>query len=164
MSRSTTSPDTESFRRAMSLVPTAVTVVATLDAGAPAGATANAVVALSLEPLLMLASLHRESRTLAAISRTSRFSINVLEAGQEEIARAFASKDPVERKWAGVGFSERDGAPWIDGALVNVGCSLRESFDGGDHVIVIGEVLSLECGDGLPLLFHRGAYPSVGLE
>jgi 3-hydroxy-9,10-secoandrosta-1,3,5(10)-triene-9,17-dione monooxygenase reductase component len=70
----------------------------------------------------------------------------------------------VERKWDGVEWNEREGAPWIEGALVNVGCRLRETFDGGDHVIVIGEVLSLSCGDGLPLLFHRGAYPSVELE
>lgn len=148
----------------MSHVPTAVTVVATILDGQPAGATANAVIALSLEPLLMLASLHRESRTLAAIDESRLFSINVLEAGQEAIARAFASKDPVERKWEGIEWQAREGAPWIGGALVNVGCTLRERFDAGDHVIVTGEVRSVECNEGAPLLFHRGAYPSVSIE
>lgn len=148
----------------MSQVPTAVTVVATMSGGRAAGATANAVIALSLDPLLMLASLHRDSRTLAAIADSSSFSINVLEGGQEEIARAFASKDPVEAKWAGVDWELRDGAPWITASLVNVGCSLRQRFDAGDHVILIGEVISVECNEGRPLLFHRGAYPSVGLD
>ncbi|CAN5525901.1 hypothetical protein BH10ACT11_BH10ACT11_13450 [soil metagenome] len=147
----------------MSHVPTAVTVVATMSDGQPAGATANAVIALSLDPLLMLASLHRESRTLAAISAAGVFSINVLEAQQEALARAFASKDPVAAKWGGVGWEGRDGAPWLNGALVNVSCALRERFDAGDHVILTGEVLSVRCSEGLPLLFHRGAYPSVGL-
>lgn len=148
----------------MSQVPTAVTVVATMSADQAVGATANAVIALSLDPLLMLASLHRDSRTLAAIADSSALSINVLEAGQEETARAFASKEPVDAKWAGVEWELCDGAPWITGALVNVGCSLRERFDAGDHVVLICEVLSVECNEGRPLLFHRGAYPNVGLE
>lgn len=148
----------------MSHVPTAVTVVATQIGGRPAGATANAVIALSLEPLLMLASLHRDSRTLAAIAESASFSINVLEARQEPIARSFASKDPVERKWSGVEWEERDGDPWIAGALVNVGCALRDRFEAGDHVILTGEVRSVACTQGRPLLFHRGAYPSVEPE
>lgn len=164
MSDSTAAPDATEFRRAMSLVPTAVTIVATAREGRPAGATANAVVALSLDPLLMLASLHRNSRTLGAIAEHGRFSINVLASDQEAMARRFASQIAIDAKWEGVTWEERDGAPWLDGALVTLSCELRERHEGGDHEILIGEVLSIESHGGAPLLFHRGAYPTVGLD
>lgn len=145
----------------MSLVPTAVTVVTAGGDRGPSGATANAVIALSLEPLLMLASLHRDSRTLAAVTEAGRFAINVLGSDQEELARRFSSRAAVEEKWVDVGWSEHDGTPWLDAALVAISCELRDRHQGGDHEIVIGEVISIDSRDGAPLLFHRGAYPSL---
>ena len=155
-------PTPEEFRRALSLVPTSVTVVAAQGEQGPSGATANAVTALSLEPLLMLACLHRESRTLRSLGHGGRFAINVLASDQEELARRFSRKDPEPEKWAGVPWRDRDGSPHLRGALVWIGCELRETHPGGDHVIVTGEVRALERGEGTPLLFHRGAFPSLG--
>ncbi len=145
----------------MAMVPTAVTVVTAEGDAHPSGATANAVVALSLEPLLMLASLHRESRTLAAVARAGRFAINVLGSEQEGLARQFSSRGPTEEKWAGVDWESVDETPWLAGALVTLSCALRDRIPGGDHEILIGEVLSLDSRNGSPLLFHRGAYPSL---
>ena len=152
-------PDPAGFRVAMGLLPTGVTVVAAPGAGGPAGATANAVCSLSIEPMLMLACLDRGSRTLLAVQAANRFGISVLHAGQEEIARTFATKAPVAEKWEGIGWSERDGAPAIDGALAFVACDLRDVIAGGDHVIVTGEVVALDAPGGAePLVFHGGEY------
>jgi flavin reductase (DIM6/NTAB) family NADH-FMN oxidoreductase RutF len=153
-------PDPDRFRAAMGMLPTGVTVVAAGGREGPAGATANAVCSLSIEPMLMLACLDRGSRTLLAVQAANRFGINVLHAGQEEIARAFATKAPVADKWTGVPWSERDGVPAIDGALAFVACDLRDVIAGGDHVIVTGEVTALETGEeaGAPLVFHGGEY------
>jgi flavin reductase (DIM6/NTAB) family NADH-FMN oxidoreductase RutF len=150
-------PDPASFRAAMGKLPTGVTVV---SAAGPAGATANAVCSLSIDPMLMLACLDRGSRTLLAAQAANRFGISVLHAGQEEIARSFATKAPVADKWEGIGWSERDGIPAIDGALVWVACDLRDVIAGGDHVIVTGEVRDLVSSDGDPLVFHDGEYRS----
>jgi len=144
----------------MGMLPTGVTVVSATGPEGPAGATANAVCSLSIEPMLMLACLDRGSRTLLAVQAANRFGISVLHAGQEEIARAFATKAPVADKWAGVPWTKRDGAPAIDGALAFVACDLRDVIAGGDHVIVTGEVTALETSDdeSPPLVFHGGAY------
>jgi 3-hydroxy-9,10-secoandrosta-1,3,5(10)-triene-9,17-dione monooxygenase reductase component len=142
----------------MAMLPTGVTVVTATGGDGPAGATANAVCSLSIEPMLMLACLDRGSRTLLAVQGANRFGVNVLHAGQEEIARSFATKAPVAEKWTGVTWSERDGVPAIDGALVWVACELRDVIAGGDHVIVTGEVTGLETGEGEPLVFHDGEY------
>lgn len=155
-------PDPASFRTAMAALPTGVTVVAAGGADGPAGATANAVCSLSIEPMLMLACLDRGSRTLLAVQAADRFGISVLHAGQEEIARAFATKAPVPEKWAGVAWSERDGIPAIDGALLWIACDLRDVIAAGDHVIVTGEVRDLAIGEGDPLVFHGGEYRPLG--
>jgi 3-hydroxy-9,10-secoandrosta-1,3,5(10)-triene-9,17-dione monooxygenase reductase component len=151
-------PDPTSFRAAMGRLPTGVTVVAATGPDGPAGATANAVSSLSIEPMLMLACLDRGSRTLLAVQAANRFGISVLHEGQEELARAFATKAPVAEKWDGVGWSERDGVPAIDDALAFVACELRDVIAGGDHVIVTGAVTSLETAEGRPLVFHEGEY------
>jgi flavin reductase (DIM6/NTAB) family NADH-FMN oxidoreductase RutF len=151
-------PDPDRFRAAMGMLPTGVTVVAATGPDGPAGATANAVGSLSIEPMLMLACLDRGSRTLLAVQAANRFGVSVLHAGQEPIARAFATKAPVADKWQGVGWSERAGIPAIDDALLFVACELRDVIAGGDHVIVTGEVTALETAAGDPLVFHAGEY------
>ncbi|HEX3174659.1 MAG TPA: flavin reductase family protein [Solirubrobacterales bacterium] len=151
-------PDPARFRTAMGMLPTGVTVVTAAGPDGPAGATANAVSSLSIEPMLMLACLDRGSRTLLAVQAANRFGISVLHSGQEQLARAFATKAPVADKWQGVAWRERDGIPAIDDALVFVACELRDVIAGGDHVIVTGEVTALKTGEGVPLVFHKGEY------
>ena len=154
--------DPARFRTAMAMLPTGVTVVSASGADGPAGATANAVCSLSVEPMLMLACLDRGSRTLLAVQAANHFGVSVLHAGQEPTARAFATKAPVADKWQGVEWSERAGIPAINGALAWIACELRDVVAAGDHVIVTGEVRALESGEGDPLVFHGGEYRPLG--
>ncbi len=154
--------DPARFRAAMGMLPTGVTIVTASGPDGPAGATANAVCSLSIEPMLMLACLDRGSRTLLAVQAANRFGISVLHAGQEDIARAFATKAPPAAKWEGVAWSDRGGVPAIEGALVQVACELHDVIAGGDHVIVTGAVSELATGEGDPLVFHAGAYRPLG--
>jgi len=138
-------------------------VIGALGPEGPAGATANSVASLSLDPPLMLACLDRGSRTLAAVRSSGRFSVNVLGAGDEEVARVFARKAPPPEKWAGVDWIDADGLPRIAAALVWVACELRDLLDGGDHVILTGTVLDLvRDEDAAPLVFHHGEYRPLG--
>jgi 3-hydroxy-9,10-secoandrosta-1,3,5(10)-triene-9,17-dione monooxygenase reductase component len=155
-------PDPTAFRAAMGMLPTGVTIVTATGPEGPAGATANAVSSLSIEPMLMLACLDRGSRTLLAVQAANRFGISVLHAGQEEVARRFATKVPVPEKWEGVAWSERDGVPAVEDALVFAACELRDVIAGGDHVIVTGEVTALGAAAGDPLVFHEGEYRALG--
>ena len=151
----------DALREAMSRFPTGVTVVTAIGPDGPAGATANAVASLSLEPPLMLAALDLGSRTLVAVDHARTFGINVLAGGQADIARRFSTKDPHPEKWDGVGWSERGGAPRIEGAVIWVGCELGDIHAGGDHVVVTGLVTEVEAGEGEPLLFLEGEYRPV---
>jgi flavin reductase (DIM6/NTAB) family NADH-FMN oxidoreductase RutF len=154
--------DPAEFRRAMSRLPTAVTVVTAIGPEGPAGLTANAVVSLSLEPPLMLACIDRGSRTLRAVEAAGRFGISVLGAGDEEIARAFATKAPQEEKWAGVAWKTVADVPVLEDAEVRVACERENVIAGGDHMIVTGVVLEVAASDGPPLVFYDGAYRPLG--
>jgi flavin reductase (DIM6/NTAB) family NADH-FMN oxidoreductase RutF len=156
--------DPESFRRTLGAYPTGVTVVTAIGPNGPSGATANAVSSLSLEPPMMLACLDRDSRTLTSVRAAGRFGVNALAAGQEDAARRFARKDPEPSKWEGVEWSEREGCPRLHEALMWVACELRDLIDGGDHLILTGNVLEAESREGRPLIFHRGEYRDLLAE
>jgi flavin reductase (DIM6/NTAB) family NADH-FMN oxidoreductase RutF len=153
-----TVPTPAQLRAAMALVPTAVTVVSALGPEGPAGATANAVTSLSLEPPLMLACFDRGSRTLGFARESGRFGISVLRADHAEQARMFATKSPHEEKWRDVPWTERDGVPILDEALLWTSCGLEQVHDAGDHVIAVGAIVGLGVDAGEPLVFHRGDY------
>ena len=149
------------FRTVMGHFATGVAVV-TVDApGGPQGMTANAVASLSLDPVLVLVCFDNLARTLPEVERAKRFGVNVLAAGQEHLARRFASKD--ETKFADVAHSVHDGIPVLDGALAWVGCNLERLVPAGDHTIGIGAVHAAELGaDGLePLVWFRAGYTSL---
>jgi flavin reductase (DIM6/NTAB) family NADH-FMN oxidoreductase RutF len=146
------------FRSVMGHFATGVTVVTVATPDGPVGLTANAVCSLSLEPLLLLVCFDNEARTLPAVRELGRFGVNVLSAGQEDLARLFASKLPEREKFAGVPHTVHDGIPVIEGVLAWVGCRLERLIPGGDHTIGIGAVESAEAGEGEPLLWFRGGY------
>jgi flavin reductase (DIM6/NTAB) family NADH-FMN oxidoreductase RutF len=159
-----TPTDPASFRDAMGMLPTGVTIVTAPGEEGPAGATANAVSSLSIQPMLMLACLDRGSRTLTSVRAQGRFGVNALAAGEEALARRFSGKDPERAQWDQVEWTESDGLPRLGGALVWVACELRDLIDGGDHLILTGNVLAVDAREGHPLLFHRGDYRDLLAE
>jgi 3-hydroxy-9,10-secoandrosta-1,3,5(10)-triene-9,17-dione monooxygenase reductase component len=154
------------FRAVMGHFATGVAVVTATSPSGPVGMTANAVCSLSLDPLLLLVCFDREARTLATVRDTGRFGVNVLAAGQEDLARLFASKAPEDEKFAEVGHRVHDGIPVIEGTLAWIGCRLERLEPGGDHIIGIGAVEMAEMSTGRgpahaepePLLWYRGTY------
>ncbi|HET6548939.1 MAG TPA: flavin reductase family protein [Solirubrobacter sp.] len=147
------------FRSVMGHFATGVTVVTASDAGGPVGMTANAVCSLSLEPLLALVCFANGARTLKVVRERGRFGVNVLAAGQEELARLFSSKQPEHTKFAGVQHTVHDGIPVIEGTLAWVGCTLEQLIPGGDHTIGVGSVTAAEiASESPPLIWYRGEY------
>jgi flavin reductase (DIM6/NTAB) family NADH-FMN oxidoreductase RutF len=157
-----TTPTPEHFRRAMAALPTGVTIVTAVGEQGPAGATANAVCSLSLDPPLMLACLDRGSRTLDVVRAHGRFGISVLAADQEPIARAFASKAPHTEKFREVDVAEHATVPILAGSAAWVACALRDLHEGGDHQIAVGDVLDLGVGGANPLVWFGGGYRPLG--
>ncbi|MFD1832765.1 MULTISPECIES: flavin reductase family protein [Streptomyces] len=161
---------TARLRRALGAFATGVTVV-TVGGASPHGMTANSFTSVSLDPALVLVCVGRDTVMHGVLAGTDTFSVSVLAAGQEDVARYFASRS---RPMGAVQFDAVDwlpgraaDAPLIAGAAAHFECAKWRVYDGGDHTICVGEVLALdEAPPGEPLVFHRGRFrpPAVGRQ
>ncbi len=153
------------FRDTIGRFPTGVAIVTSIGPDGPAGMTTNAVTSLSLDPLLLIVCFELRSRTLEVVRTSRRFAVNVLRAGDEELASVFASKRVGPEKFEALTrhrWSEAHGVPVLDRALAWVACELRELLPRGDHEIGVGAVVGTGIEqEGEPLVFHRGAYTTV---
>ncbi len=150
--------DRRDFRRALGQFATGVTVVtARASDGRKVGVTVNSFSSVSLNPPLILWSLSRQAQSFADFAGCTHFVVNVLEAKQHHLSRQFST--PVADKYAGVEFAEgKGGIPMLNGALAHFVCRKVKQYDGGDHVILLGEVEEYKYGEGEPLVFHSGRY------
>ena len=153
------------YRQLMGFWATGVSVITAEGSDGPAGATANALTSLSLEPPLALVCFDVSSRTLHAVRESERFCINMLATGQDEVSRIFATKKSQEEKFGTVGYRLEHGAPVLDGCLAWLVCSLDSELGRGDHIIGVGKVLAGAFDENAsPLVFYRGSYSSVSGE
>ena len=149
------------YRHALGHFCTGVTVITGAENGRPAGFACQAFAALSLTPPLVLFCPSASSRTWPAIATSGTFCVNVLAAGQQEIARRFGVSGA--DKFAGLSWSPSpSGAPILAGALTWVECAVEAVHEAGDHYLVVGRVTELgPCQPGQPLLFYRGRYAAT---
>jgi flavin reductase (DIM6/NTAB) family NADH-FMN oxidoreductase RutF len=145
---------------------TGVSVVGTVDDGIRYGMTVNSLASLSLEPLLLMFGCERDASLHAPLMAVGVWSVSVLTAQQRPVAEWFAKRgrpgvDQYDGQHARAG--DVTGAPIIDGALAWFECRTWRTYEGGDHTIVVGEVLDLGCrdGDAAGLTYFRGGYGST---
>jgi 4-hydroxyphenylacetate 3-hydroxylase, reductase component len=146
------------LRRVMGHFATGVTVITTKDKdGVPQGLTANAFMSLSLNPPLVLISVDKGVTCYACFEAGNGFTVNFLAEGQQEISKRFATKGAdkfADLKWN----PSSNGAAIIDGVIGYVECKITQCHDGGDHTIVVGEILNVSATGDRPLLFFKGKY------
>jgi flavin reductase (DIM6/NTAB) family NADH-FMN oxidoreductase RutF len=156
---SRTAIDPARFREVIGRFPTGVAIVTADGPDGPSGLTTNAVTSLSLDPMLLLVCFDNASRTLPAVRDAGRFAVNVLRAGQEDLAAVFASKRVARQKFEAVTHRVAHGVPVLDGALAWLACDLEALHAAGDHTIGIGRVTHLDADPaGEPLVFFGGGY------
>lgn len=154
--------DASQFRSALGQFPTGVAVITALDAESrPLGITMSSFNSVSINPPLVLFSLDRRALSLEPMRQASHYAVNVLSKEQIELSNKFARA--MEDKWENVAFETRHtGAPLLTGALAHFECKPYAHYDGGDHVIFVGEVVSFTSSDhSAPLVFCRGRYAEI---
>jgi flavin reductase (DIM6/NTAB) family NADH-FMN oxidoreductase RutF len=155
--------DPRAFRDTVGRFPTGVAVVTATGPEGPAGLTTNAFSSLSLDPPLVLVCFDHGSRTLAVVRESRRFAVNVLRAGDDDLARLFAGKAPHPEKFAAVTHTADHGVPVLDSALAWLVCDLEALHPGGDHEIGVGAVTALGHDPaGRPLVFYGGTFGRLG--
>ena len=150
--------DTRALRDALGAFATGVTIVtARADDGEPVGFTANSFTSVSLDPPLLLVCLAHKAFSYQIFREADSFAVNVLEAGQEEIAMRFATKG-ADKFGAIEWFEGFQGAPLIPGCLARFDCAMHQRVVAGDHDILMGRVLGFSRHEGQALVYQSGAF------
>jgi len=154
---------TQQFRTALGSFATGVTIVTTRSAaGEDIGLTANSFNSVSLDPPMVLWSLARKSLSLPAFLNSGYFAVHVLAATQEDLSVTFATRGA--EKFAGLNVTRgAGGIPLLPGCSALFQCKTAFNYEGGDHVIFVGEVQEFEHFNRPPLVFHSGRY-AVAVE
>ncbi len=155
--------DAREIRNVMGHFTTGVTVITTKDiTGKPFGLTVNSFTSLSLNPPLVVVCVDKTVDCYSCFDETKVFAVNVLSEDQEELSRRFATKG-IE-KFAGIQWRMGEhGAPLLDGVIGTIECRVTRSYEGGDHTIFLGEILSATAKGDRPLLFFQGKYHRLPL-
>jgi flavin reductase (DIM6/NTAB) family NADH-FMN oxidoreductase RutF len=151
--------DPRTLRDALGCFATGVTVVTCVGAdGKPAGLTVNSFTSVSLDPPLLLVCLHKMAGSSMALTEASHFAVNVLQTGQQPASIRFSTRD--EDRFGATPWSCGEaGAPILEESLGVFECERHAVHDGGDHYILIGQVVKASFDASLdPLLFFRGRY------
>lgn len=144
------------MRSAMGKFLTGVTIVTiTLADGTPYGLTVNSFNSVSLDPPLVLWSLDNRNGNLKAFRDADGFVVNIMASDQADLCGRFASQTP--NRFDGVAWEKGvTGHPVLNGCLASFDCRHWTEYEGGDHTIFIGEVITIKQEEGSPAAYFSG--------
>jgi flavin reductase (DIM6/NTAB) family NADH-FMN oxidoreductase RutF len=145
------------LRNTLARFVTGVVVVSFDDADGPHGITVNAFTSVSMDPPLILVSIAKSSRSHAPLAPGIPFTVNVLGAEQEAIARHFSRRDSEHP----VHWLEGSSPPRLSGTLAHFQCAPWRSYDAGDHTLLLGEVVDFDSREGDALGFFTSRFIAV---
>jgi len=151
-------PNPHEFRNALGQFATGVTIVTTIDREEkPVGVTASSFNSVSLDPPLVLWSLAKTANSMPAYQNSGGFNVHVLASHQSDLSNQFARTS--NNKFEGVGWSScGQGFPLLPEYAALFRCKTHFQYEGGDHIIFVGEVIDYQTHDFPVLVFHGGAY------
>lgn len=128
------------------------------------GMAASSVTSLSLEPLSIIACVHRSAEFHQYLTLASTFCVNILSDDQSAVSRVFGSPaERAQRFKIGTWSEEPSGAPMLAGAQANLICNLDKTVDYGTHTIAIAQVNKVYLGGKVaPLIYMNRDYVSAG--
>src|SRR3954470_12116280 len=150
----------------MSRLASGVSIVSVVADRRAHGMTVNAITSVSLDPLLVLFCCERDASLHEPLMSAGLWAVSILTGDQEKLSRWFATRERRDTdQFAGleVRAGAHSGAPILAEALAWLECRTWATYDGGDHSIVVGEVLDLGLGpsDVDPLLYFASAYRTL---
>jgi 3-hydroxy-9,10-secoandrosta-1,3,5(10)-triene-9,17-dione monooxygenase reductase component len=155
--------DPRAFRNALGQFATGVTIVTACGAqGERVGATVSSFNSVSLDPPMVLWSLDKRALSRSTFEASTHFAVHVLTLEQRELAQRFARRgtEKFEGLACGGGLGN---APLLTDCAACFECETRHRYDGGDHVIFVGEVKRFKHVTGEPLVFHGGTFAEARL-
>jgi len=146
----------------MSQFVTGVTIVTGRDGEDVHGMTCNSFCSISINPLIVMVSLCKNTRTERLVERGRAFAVNVLSQAQADLSNRFAGrhKENEDDRFAGFDWiTAVTGAPIFKGTQAYLDCKLLKAFDGGSHTLCLGEVVAAQADESQhPLISFQSSY------
>jgi flavin reductase (DIM6/NTAB) family NADH-FMN oxidoreductase RutF len=153
--------DIRAFRQALGEFPTGVAVVTAAGAGSHVGITVNSFVSVSLDPPLVLWCIDKKSQRYEAFTKAESYTVSILGTAHQAISAQLARGGAHQLKEVPL-LETESGAPALADALAIFECDIHAVYDGGDHAILVGQVMRFARRDaGAPLVFFRGKYGAL---
>lgn len=149
------SPRELRFRGSLGRFATGVAVVTFDGAEARHGITVNSFTSVSMQPPLVLVSIAKSTKSHSELVQRP-FTVNILGAEQEDLARHFAGRPSGEPRWV-----DGESAPRLSGVLAFFECTPWAAYDGGDHTLYIGEVVEFDYRSGDALGFVNSRFTTI---
>jgi len=144
------------YRRAMGAFATGVAVVTAPCAEGVSGITVNSLASVSLKPPLLLWCLGANCGRYDLFASAELWGLTILRGDDEALARRFARFNTET-----ISAAERDAlleAPVLRAGVAHFACRTHARYEGGDHLIIVGEVIGFRTEPGAALTFYRGHY------
>ena len=153
--------DPARYRQAMGRFATGVAIVTSRHRGHDVALTVDSLTSVSLDPVLLLVSLHAEARVLEGVEEGAAWGVSILPAGHRALATWLGEPGrPLHDQLARVPHTrgEVTGVALVDGALAAFECRTYAVHEAGDHSLVVGEVVALQARptDEPALVHYRG--------
>lgn len=151
------------LREVMRVFPQGVTVVTASGPDGPKGLTVSAFTSISLDPPLVLVSVSKTSALHDIFTRSKRFAVNFLADDQKSVSDRFAGRHESSDRFDGIGFRQgTTGSPLVPGARAVIECTTWRVYDGGDHSLLIGQVVRAEkLSEKPPLVYYTQQYTTT---
>jgi flavin reductase (DIM6/NTAB) family NADH-FMN oxidoreductase RutF len=150
----------------MRAYPQGVTVVTTQAADGPKGITVSSFISVSLSPPLVLVSIATGSELHDPYRDAKGFAVNFLADDQKSVSDRFAGRTEANDRFAGLEFRLGvTGSPIIEGVRAIIECKVWRIYEGGDHSLIIGEVVSAKAlSNKKPLVYYAQQYTTTELS
>jgi flavin reductase (DIM6/NTAB) family NADH-FMN oxidoreductase RutF len=152
--------DPKAYRQTIGAFTTGVTVITAGSGDQIRGMTANAVTSVSLSPTLLLFCVKKNAQMVAVLKKESCFTINILCEDQQALSNHFAG---MQESTQAIDFIPWQAGVRLGGCGAAIGCRLYARHDGGDHWIILGQVIALHrpTESFRPLVFYSGQYGNL---
>jgi flavin reductase (DIM6/NTAB) family NADH-FMN oxidoreductase RutF len=147
----------------MRVYPQGVTVVTTQAADGPKGITVSSFTSVSLSPPLVLVSIEKGSQLHDLFRAAKGFAVNFLADDQRSVSDRFAGRTEALNRFEGLRFRRgANGSPIIDGVRAFIECKTWRVDEGGDHSLIIGEVVAAQTlSSKKPLVYYAQQYTTT---
>jgi flavin reductase (DIM6/NTAB) family NADH-FMN oxidoreductase RutF len=151
------------LKQAMRVYPQGVTVVTIASEEGPVGLTVSSFTSVSLDPPLVMVSIAKGSGLYGVFREAKSFAVNFLADDQKSVSDRFAGRTRERHRFDGIRFTRgTTGSPVIAGSRAVLECRAWKAYEGGDHSIFVGEVVSARTlNSKKPLVYFSQQYTTT---